>query len=77
MTIRFGPKLLEAIRCRGLLLKQVAHESKVSVNSLTRACRGDAVRIDVARRIVLALSRIEPIEGLDAWMVHEGEPGSA
>ncbi len=77
MTVRFGPRLLDAIRCRGLLLKQVAHESKVSVNSLTRACRGDAVRIDVARRIVLALSRIEPIEGLDAWMVHEGEPGSA
>ena len=77
MTVRFGPMLIDAIRCRGLLLKQVAHESRCSINSITRAVNQRPVRIDVARRIVLALSRIEPIAGLDAWMLHEGEPGSA
>ncbi len=74
-TVRFGPLLVDAIRCRGLLQKQPAHESKTSANSVGNACRGRPVRIDVARRIVLALSRIEPIEGLDAWMIHEADRG--
>ena len=57
--------------CRGLLVKQVAYESMASVNSITRAVNQRPVRVDVTRRIVIALSRIEPIAGLDAWMVNE------
>ena len=46
-------------------------KASVSVNSVSAARAGRPVRVDVARRLALAIMRVDPVAGLTEWIEPE------
>jgi len=70
-TVTLGPRFRLAVQQRALLQKELAFKASVSVNSVSAAMAGRPVRVDVARRLALAIMRVDLVAGLTEWIEPE------